>query len=89
MEIFNNILDSVREPLMVLDSDLKVVKANPYFYHTFNVKPDETEGILIYTIHQSEGMEAGHAVPRDWRPHCRRDRCIDRWATSFEIKMRP
>ena len=35
---------------MVLDSDLKVVKANHSFYRTFNVKPDETEGILIYDL---------------------------------------
>ena len=34
----------------MLDSDLKVVKANHAFYQTFNVKPDETEGILIYDL---------------------------------------
>ena len=50
MEIFNNILSSVRQPLVVLDSDLKVVKANHSFYQTFNVKPDKTEGILIYDL---------------------------------------
>jgi chemotaxis protein methyltransferase CheR len=49
-ELFYNILGSVREPLVVLDSDLKVVKANHSFYQTFNVKPDETEGILIYDL---------------------------------------
>jgi len=48
--IFNNILGSVREPLLVLDSDLKVVKANNSFYQAFNVKPEETEGILIYDL---------------------------------------
>ena len=50
IDIFNNILGSVREPLMVLDSDLKIVTANHSFYHTFNVKPDETEGVLIYDL---------------------------------------
>jgi chemotaxis protein methyltransferase CheR len=50
MEIFYNILESVREPLVVLDSDYKVVKANHSFYRTFNVKPEETEGILIYDL---------------------------------------
>ncbi len=50
MEIFNNILGSIREPLVVLDADLKVVKANHSFYQTFNVKPDETEGALIYDL---------------------------------------
>jgi transcriptional regulator with GAF, ATPase, and Fis domain len=50
MEIFDNILGSVREPLVVLDSDLKVVKANHSFYQTFKVKPEGTEGILIYDL---------------------------------------
>ena len=43
-------LGSIREPLLVLDSDLKIVKANPSFYHTFNVTPEETEGALIYDL---------------------------------------
>jgi PAS domain S-box-containing protein len=50
IEIFDNILSSVREPLVVLDSDLKVIKANHSFYRTFKVKPEETEGILIYDL---------------------------------------
>ena len=50
IEVFDNFLDSIREPLVMLDSDLKVVKANHSFYRTFNVKPDETEGILIYDL---------------------------------------
>ncbi|MGA9534749.1 MAG: PAS domain-containing protein, partial [Desulfobacterales bacterium] len=50
IEVFDNILGSIREPLVVIDSDLKVVKANHSFYQTFNVKPDETEGILIYDL---------------------------------------
>ena len=49
-EIFDNILGSVRGPLVVLDSDLKVVKANQSFYRIFKVKPEETEGILIYDL---------------------------------------
>ncbi len=50
IEVFDNFLGSVRQPLMVLDADLKVVKANYAFYQTFNVKPDETEGTLIYDL---------------------------------------
>jgi transcriptional regulator with GAF, ATPase, and Fis domain len=50
IEVFDNFLDSIRESLVMLDSDLKVVKANLSFYKTFNVKPDETEGILIYNL---------------------------------------
>ena len=43
-------MGSIREPLVVLDPDLKVVKANRSFYQTFSVKPDETEGVLIYDL---------------------------------------
>jgi len=50
LEVFDNIIDSIREPLVVLDSDLKVVKANHSFYKTFDIKPDETEGVLIYDL---------------------------------------
>jgi len=50
MEIFENVLGSVREPLVVLDSDLKIVKANHSFYRTFKVKPEGTEGVLIYDL---------------------------------------
>jgi len=39
IEIFDNVLGSVREPLVVLDSDLKVIKANHSFYQTFKVNP--------------------------------------------------
>jgi PAS domain-containing protein len=50
LEIHNNILGSIREPLILLDADLKVVTANPSFYRTFSVNPDETEGALIYDL---------------------------------------
>ncbi len=47
---FENFMGSIREPLVILDSDLKVVKANHSFYQMFKVKPDKTEGLLIYDI---------------------------------------
>jgi transcriptional regulator with GAF, ATPase, and Fis domain len=50
IEIFDTILGSVREPLVVLDSDLKVVKANHSFYRTFKVNPERTEGVSIYDL---------------------------------------
>src|SRR5665648_224838 len=45
-----NIIETVREPLLVLDEDLKVHSANHSFYSTFEVTPDETVGNLIYDI---------------------------------------
>jgi formate hydrogenlyase transcriptional activator len=50
IDIFDTILGSVREPLVMLDSDLRVVKANHSFYRTFMVKPEGTEGIVIYDL---------------------------------------
>jgi PAS domain-containing protein len=42
IEDFADILDSIREPILVLDVDFRVVKANRSFYRTFKVEPDET-----------------------------------------------
>jgi len=50
IEIFDSILGTVREPLVVLDPDLRVVKANLSFYQTFKVEPEGTEGISIYDL---------------------------------------
>ncbi len=50
LDIFTDILGSVREPLLVLDADLKIVKANHAFYMTFCAKPEDTEGVLIYDL---------------------------------------
>jgi len=44
------IVDTVREPLLVLDPHLRVVTANRSFYRTFRVNPEETEGRLIYEL---------------------------------------
>jgi formate hydrogenlyase transcriptional activator len=50
LAFFENFMGSIREPLVILDSDLNVVKANHSFYQVFKVKPDKTEGLLIYDI---------------------------------------
>jgi PAS domain S-box-containing protein len=45
-----SIIDTVRDPLLVLDGDLRVVRASPEFYRTFGVTPEETEGRLVYDL---------------------------------------
>jgi len=45
-----NIVDTIQEPLIVLNSGMQVVYANHSFYETFRVTPQETEGRLIYAI---------------------------------------
>jgi two-component system CheB/CheR fusion protein len=49
-EYAEGIIRTVREPLVVLNSDLKVVSANPSFYRTFEVTPQEIEGQLLYDL---------------------------------------
>ena len=46
----NDIIDTVRDPLLVLDADLRVLSANHSFYESFRVKPEETEGRLIFEL---------------------------------------
>ena len=45
-----NIVETVREPLLVLDADLKIISANRDFYRTFKVTPGETIGSFIYDL---------------------------------------
>src|SRR5436190_13014073 len=45
-----DVLDTVREPLLVLDSGLRVRAANGAFYQTFHVSAEETENQLIYEL---------------------------------------
>ena len=45
-----NIVDTVREPLLMLDTTLRVHSANRAFYQTFQVSKEETEGHLIYEL---------------------------------------
>lgn len=45
-----NIVDTVRESLLILDATLRVQSANRAFYQTFKVSPEEIEGCLIYEL---------------------------------------
>src|SRR4030043_1954463 len=45
-----NIINTVREPLISLDQDLRVVTVSRSFYEFFKVKPEETVGHLIYDL---------------------------------------
>ena len=45
-----SIVETIREPLIVLTPDLRVITANRSFYETFHVTPKETEGRFVYSI---------------------------------------
>lgn len=48
------VLTIVKGPLVTLGADLKVRTANDSFYHTFRMKPEETEGRYIYEAGQGQ-----------------------------------
>ncbi|MFA5824068.1 MAG: chemotaxis protein CheB [Thermodesulfovibrionales bacterium] len=46
----DSIVETVREPLVILDETLRIVSANRSFYKTFKTSQEETEHILIYNL---------------------------------------
>src|SRR5438094_807447 len=44
------IVDTIREPLLVLDSELRVQSANRSFYETFGLTPDATVDRFVYEL---------------------------------------
>ncbi|HSX01988.1 MAG TPA: PAS domain-containing protein [Candidatus Saccharimonadia bacterium] len=44
------VVDTVREPFLVLDENLQVLSANKIFYAFFQVTPEETEGKRVYEL---------------------------------------
>jgi two-component system CheB/CheR fusion protein len=46
----SSIVETVREPLLVLDDQLRVVSANQSFYRIFQVTPPEVEQQLLYHL---------------------------------------
>ncbi|MFA6056480.1 MAG: PAS domain S-box protein, partial [Thermodesulfovibrionales bacterium] len=49
-EYAESIVNTVREPLIVLDQDLRVVTASRSFYEVFKVSTEDTVGQLIYNL---------------------------------------
>jgi two-component system, chemotaxis family, CheB/CheR fusion protein len=49
-EVTESIVNTVREPLIVLDKDLRIISANNAFYNVFQVVKEKTENQLIYDI---------------------------------------
>ena len=44
------IVDTVREPVLVLDKNLRVIAASRSFYSAFKVNPEDTNGKLLYAL---------------------------------------
>jgi nitrogen-specific signal transduction histidine kinase len=44
------VVDIVREPILILDKDLRIMAANDCFYQTFQVEHTDTEGKIVYAL---------------------------------------
>ena len=53
-ELAENVIDTIREPLLVLDGELQVVSANRAFYQFFQVTTADTVGRKIYNLGNSQ-----------------------------------
>ncbi len=47
---FHGIIDTVREPLLVLDPEFRVISANESFLHIFRVSLEQTSNRLLYDL---------------------------------------
>ena len=50
LTLANAIVDTVRDPLLVLDQDLRIIAASRSFYQTFRLVRDNVRGHLLYEI---------------------------------------
>ncbi len=53
-ELLQSVFDTIRQPALVLDTDLRVERANASFYRDFRTNRKKTEGQLIYDVGAGE-----------------------------------
>jgi chemotaxis protein methyltransferase CheR len=72
------IVDTIHEPFLVLDADLRIIVASRSFYKKFNVAKEDTQGRLLYEIgggqydipalrHFLKNIIPEHAVMREYK----------------------
>ncbi|MBP6946117.1 MAG: PAS domain-containing protein [Candidatus Pacebacteria bacterium] len=50
LHYMKTLVEVARESFLILDSNLRVVSANPTFYENFQVSPEQTENVLLYEL---------------------------------------
>jgi chemotaxis protein methyltransferase CheR len=63
------IVDTVREPLLVLDKDLRVIAASRSFYETFQADRQDTQGRLLYTLGDGQWVRGRAPLSDDRAAH--------------------
>ncbi len=51
---FRAIVNTVREPLLVLDADMRVISANDGFYRTFSLDPEAVDGRSLFDLRDGQ-----------------------------------
>ncbi len=83
-EYFQSIVNTIREPIMILDRDLRIVFASRSFYRLFGTTSQETEGRLLYDLGNGEWN-----IPKlrqrldEILPH---DKSFDNFEIEFEFE---
>jgi two-component system CheB/CheR fusion protein len=57
----DSIIDTISEPLVVLDEELRVISASSAFYRVFAVTPERTVGRLLHDVGENLGAPAMRA----------------------------
>lgn len=50
LHYMKTLVEVAREPILILDANLRVISANPMFYQNFQVSSGQTENILLYQL---------------------------------------
>jgi two-component system CheB/CheR fusion protein len=50
LHYMETLVDVARESFLILDSNIRVISANPMFYETFKTTPGQTENRLLYEL---------------------------------------
>ncbi len=49
-QLLLDIIDTIREPLLVLDPEFRITQANRAFFHIFRVQPEDTIGEVLFSL---------------------------------------
>ena len=62
-----DLVETIREGILVLDPDLTIRFASRSFYDTFAVAPEHTVGLKLYEIGNGQWCPASALVRQNWR----------------------
>jgi PAS domain S-box-containing protein len=83
-EYAESIVTTVRQPLIILDSELHVRSANASFYRTFHVSHDQTEGRFIYDLGDRQwNIPALRTLLEEIIPH---NSAFDDWQVEHDFE---